>query len=205
MTHTDKVLPAHSLAEAYLYLMATPCAACGKGPLAGSDPRPAQRNAERLHLVMRVACGACGARTIVTFDLPAAAATPQADGIPEINPTDEPSRIIDVAQWLTLFRSIVEAAGKTADKKEARRLGIEAAGCLEEALKFYDDEENDLPPASAMFHAASRERFRNNPEQFSRRRIVEHRAKLPALSHMRDQTRKLDSKKAGRKPWWKLW
>lgn len=203
MTRADSPLFAHSLAEAYLYLMATPCAACGRGPLSGTAPRPVHRDGRRLHLMMAVSCGGCEARSAITFDLPADAAESTAGDAPLINPTSEPSQIIDVGQWLTLFRSIAEAAGRTRDKKEARRLGIEAAGCLEEALKFYDDDENDLPPPGALFHATSKARFREHPEQFSRRRIIQLRSKLPTIARMREQSDRLD--RTSRRRWWKFW
>ena len=99
-----------------------------------------------------------------------------------INATDQPSRIIDVAQWLTLAHVIAEAASRETEKTHARQLGIDAAQCLSEALKFYDEPENDLPPAEAFFHDASRRRFRENPEEFSRQRVLDMRSRLPGPS-----------------------
>jgi hypothetical protein len=93
---------------------------------------------------------------------------------------------------------ITEAAGKTADKAQARHLGLEAAQCLEEALKFYDDVDNDLPSTEALFTEASRQRFRDHPEQFSRRRLIELRSKLPSAATMRSR---LTS--PGKKRWWR--
>jgi hypothetical protein len=113
-----------------------------------------------------------------------------------VNPTDEPSRILDVGQWIVLFRMITERAAREIDKIQARHLGIEAAQCLEEALKFYDDVDNDLPPQEALFTEASRTRFRKAPEQFSRRRLIDLRAKLPSGSAMRA------SLSAKKKRWW---
>jgi hypothetical protein len=117
-----------------------------------------------------------------------------------ISSVEEPSRILDVGQWIMLFRMITEAAGKKTDKARTRHLGLEAAQCLEEALKFYDDLDNDLPPPEAFFTEASRERFKTHPEQFSRRRLVELRSKLPNLSVMRSCL-----SRAVKKPWWRRW
>lgn len=192
-------LVAHSLAEAYLYLMATPCAACEKGPLKGSD---AQRVGHGADLVVRmnVTCSGCGAATALAFRLPQDLGTDDHGGTTVVNPTDDPSCIVDVAQWVTLSRVIAEAAGKETDKVQARHLGLEATLCLEEALKFYDNEDNDLPSPAAFFHDASRRRFREHPEQFSRQRLLSLRGKLPALAVMQSR---LSPKKSPGKRWWR--
>lgn len=198
----DRPLAAHSLAEVYLYLMVTPCRECGRGPLRGGDAR-AVRQDWGLGLVVDVACGTCQAQTRPMFEVPpdqlAAAKKLPPDAVATVNPTDQPSQIIDVAGWVTLFKVIVERAAKTGDKVEARKLGYEAAQCLEEALKFYDDD-NDLPPDSAFFSEASRRRYRDHPDKLARSRLINLRAKLPTLDAMEKQlahTRK--------KRWWKPW
>ena len=191
---TDQPLTANSLAEAYLYLLATPCASCGRGPLAGSDAHKIGTGAE-LQISIRTLCGNCKEKSEFHFALPHGLGTQPDDAPADINPTGEPSAILDVASWIVLFRSITETAGRTKDKQEARRLGIEAAQCLEEALKFYDDEGNDLPPSEAFFHDQSRERFRANPENFSRRRLLDLRSKLPSMTFMRRRTREEEEKK----------
>lgn len=224
----DEPLVAHSLAEAYLYLKATPCASCGRGPLEASDapPADAQDKEEGLTVTLTVTCGACQSAATWTFQLPEGVACPsrrrrpppippskggrggvggatldhatESESAVIVNPTDERSQIIDVGQWIVLFRMISEAAGGEADKSRARRLGIEAAQCLEEALKFYDELDNDLPPPEALFHNASRERFHRAPEQFSKRRLIELHSKLPITSTAR--SRQSVPKK---KEWWR--
>ncbi len=198
---SDEPLVAHSLAEAYLYLMATPCDACGKGPLTGSGAKPVHPEAEPLVLGMTVTCEGCWNVTKVAFELPCGPGTDESGGPPLVNPTEEPSRIIDVAQWITLFRVIAEAASRETDKVEARRLGLEAAQCLDEALKFYEDDENALPPPEAFFHEASRRRFHDNPEHFARQRLVGLRAKLPSTSVM--ISRMSSGAKGKKKRWWR--
>ena len=196
---TDTPAVAHSLAEAYLYLMATPCRACGKGPLWGGAARGVA--AAEGGWIMRIpaTCGACQAASEHAFRLLRRPDPREGEHIAAVvNPTDEPSRLIDVAQWITLFRMITEAAARETDKIEARHMGLEAAQCLEEALKFYDDADNDLPPAEAFFHHTSRERFRAQPEQFSRRRLLDLRSKLPSMTVMRARL-----KAPRKKPWWR--
>ena len=58
---SDDVLPVHSLAEAYCYLMATPCPACGKGPLRGAEPKPVDAAGGRRTVVIEATCPNCEA------------------------------------------------------------------------------------------------------------------------------------------------
>lgn len=73
---------------------------------------------------------------------------------------------------------------------------MEAAACLEQALLMYDDPQNDLPPAHALFHETTRQRFRDNPELFSRQRLINKRAALPSqrISDIPPDSRRNDSK-----------
>jgi len=194
-------LVAHSLAETYLFLMVRTCCACGRGPLRGDDAKRISAEGRELVLSMAVRCEACSATEELRFQLPfGTGVTP--DGAPAcVNPTQHCSRIIDVAQWITLFRTITEAASRETDKAQARHLGLEAAQCLEEALKFYDDEANDLPGPDAFFHDSSRERFRAVPESFSRQRLLHLRSKLPSTEVMRQALS--PTLKPKKKSWWK--
>ena len=194
----EEPLVAHSLAEAYLYLMATSCPACGRGPLKGADARLVDREQHATVIAITATCDACRKAIEPTFQLPGRPSPRNRDAPTVVNPTDKPSRVLDVGQWITLFRMITEAATKTADKTQARHLGLEAAQCLEEALKFYDDADNDLPSDEALFTQASRQRFLDHPEQFSRRRLIELRSKLPSTVTMRSR---LTS--PGKKRWWR--
>jgi hypothetical protein len=196
---SDTPLPVHSLAEAHLYLMITPCAACGRGLLKARNAAP---DGDRLALLAR--CEACGREQTYRFILTEGRwPDPGGEDARRINPTAERSAIIDVAQWLTLFRVILDAADKQTDKREARMLGYEAAQCLEEALKFYTPD-SDLPPEEGLFSPASRQVLRDHPEQFTRERLVGLRYRLPALRHMEGQIRGDD--RVGRPPkWWEFW
>ena len=51
---SDFPLVAHSLAEAYLYLMATPCAACGQGPLRAAGGTEVEPDKPELHVALNV-------------------------------------------------------------------------------------------------------------------------------------------------------
>ncbi len=201
---SDKPLVAHSLAEVYLHLMVTPCPNCGRGPLRGADATPCREDDDS-QVAVEAACRSCKHDFRLEFRVPpgelAAAADAARYGMARVNPAEEPSRIIDVPGWVTLFRIITEAAAKTEDKIEARLLGFEAAQCLEEALKFYD-EEAEQAPESAFFTQASRDRYRDNPQLLTRSRLIDLRSKLPTLDAME---KRLRGTKRPHKPWWKLW
>jgi hypothetical protein len=197
-------LRAHTWAEAHLYLMVTPCPACSRGPweILSEPDRPDRRT-------LLVRCLACGARKEFTFECPPPV---EAQPVPEeaqdaplerINPSVEPSRIIDVGQWLGLFYHLIEKADKAPAPAATRRLTFQAAQCLEEALKFYAPDE-ELPGNSGFFTQASRDAFAKAPEKFARQRLRDLRSKLPEMRVMlRRLTR--DGRGPGRKPWWQFW
>ncbi len=184
MSLSDASLVAHSRAEIHLYLQVTRCPSCGRGPLHGEEADPGVTSSSGRILEAAATCGLCQAVTRWAFRLPGPSQPVPADQAEVVNPTDEPSRMLDVAQWLTLFGMMTEAAGKELTKVAARRLSLKAAQCLDEALKFYE-EDNDLPPNNAFFQEESRERFRNHPQQFSRQRLLHLRSKLPTHWPMR--------------------
>ena len=198
----DLPLIAHSLAEAYLYFEATPCATCRKGPLRPTATPRFDHVGDKALVSIDVACHACRAATTMAFELPGGLAAGGRDS-DEVNPTDESSRIIDVAQWITLWRLLSELAGRKTDRSEARQLALGAAQCLEEALKFYDEVDNDLPPPEAFFHDSSRRSFRENPAEFTKRRLINLRSKLPAKSAV--LSRSSPSRQESKKRWWRPW
>ena len=98
-----------------------------------------------------------------------------------INPTEKRSQLIDVGQWLTLSQLFLQESRSQTDRSHARLRNLQAAQCLDEALKFYDDPENDLPPSDAFYCESSRRRFRESPRQFSRSRLVSEKSRLPVV------------------------
>lgn len=174
------MLFAHSLAEARLYLTLNPCTKCRDE--SSDEPLPSRLPIRVKTTIERVSksCVACGKMQQVEFAILEGGAV---DGQHSpINPTNESSRIIDVGQWLTLARVFTEKSRSEPDRVAARLLALQAAECLREALKFYDDPDNDLPPADSLFTESSRRRFREAPQQFSRQRILGEIQKLPVTA-----------------------
>lgn len=170
------MLKAHTPYEIELFLKATACRQCGRSMRAADDQL--KPDASGLCTVT-AKCLSCGSAQDFGFLIETAALAPRSNRPPVINHTDRPSRILDLGQWTILSQVFREEARNETDRARARVLNLQAAQCLDEALKFFDDPENDLPPAEAFFCEASRTRFRNSPQQFARSRLIGERAKLP--------------------------
>ncbi|MCO6436483.1 MAG: hypothetical protein J5J06_05295 [Phycisphaerae bacterium] len=171
-------LAVHSREEARLYLAVTPCARCNQGPHEVVELEPPPPLSEGDEFDLYLICAHCGADRREVFVLrsgPGTAAT--ADSPTSINPSDEPSNVIDAPGWLTLYGVYIDASAAETMARRRRSLLIRAGECLAEALKFYGDGEQ--PPAAAAFDTRSRQAMERNPAAFARRRLIELRAKLP--------------------------
>ena len=64
-------LLAHTLAEAYLYFLATPCPSCGQGPVRGTGAAPESDSSpdDNPPLCVQAKCDACQAETSQVFKL----------------------------------------------------------------------------------------------------------------------------------------
>jgi hypothetical protein len=173
MENDSPIVEAHSVAEAYLYLKVTACPRCQRGMLVPTVDLTCEADAWQ----MPCTCQRCRKSVTLRFriDPPPSRAAAQSR---LINPTKESSRAIDLLGWLNLFQHIVTAAGRTADRTEGRELAMEAAACLDEALKFYEGD-NEIPPMSAFFSDDGKATLRNHPERFARSTWIERRMSLP--------------------------
>ena len=196
-----QVKVAHGANELRYYLMVTACPACGAGPWEIGD-EPADL-APGQTAVVQAACRKCGHGERFEFH------RPERDGDADdaanaetINPGPNPSEIIDLSQWLSLFYLLTESAAKTADRAIGRTIAYRAALCLSEALKFYDPAD-ELPPGTAFFTAQTLETYRNHPEKFARRRLLDLEARLPHLSVM--SRRLAAGRQRPRRRWWQFW
>ena len=191
-----KPLSAHSILEAHLYVMLQLCPECEAGPL-----EVAGRDTEEHHIddIIRLdcACPACGEKAVYRFRIDSRWAAPSEP--PVINPTDEPSKLIDVAQCLTLYHTFIARSNEASDRTASRSEAYQAALCIVEALKFYEPD-NDLPPPSAFFSDQAREQARAHPAFYARDKLLDMQTGLPNLRASQAVTKaKLASK------WWKFW
>ncbi|MGQ9648897.1 MAG: hypothetical protein ACUVXJ_02180 [Phycisphaerae bacterium] len=194
MSDAGAVLIPHSLAEARLYVKTQRCASCGEGPLVISREAPSY-DAAAHRLTVTVVCDECGQAARIAFcvreierrgpvlsmlgELRDISRQPAAQ---VINPTRRPSRMIDVAGWVMLYTMLTEEArteslkSTSMEKRAAvRRMRIEAAQCLDEALKFFN-EDSDLPPREAFFTKESYRHFLDRPDLYTRQRLIEMRS-----------------------------
>jgi hypothetical protein len=194
---TGEASPAWTVNEIRCFFLVSSCQACGKGPLIADLPSASSYQGP---LTVTAACRNCQASRDYHFVVQQAlpAGPPQSE---LINPSDEPSRLVDLAQWLGLFYMLLASADRQEQGPMVRRVGHQAALCLAEALKFYTGDE--LPPASAFFHPASATAFGEHPEKFTRQRLRDMQAKLPSLSAMHDRLQKDQVKH--RSKWWQFW
>lgn len=195
------ILAAHSLVERHFYLMARRCGRCSRGPFQLVESQSDQSDPETVDNWL-VRCKSCDQQEHVLFDRQAllVESAGAKDSLPVVNPSDQRSKIIDLAQWMALFLAIIEAAAGQSDKAESRGLGYEATLCLDEALKFYQPD-SDLPPAEAFFTAGTLASFREHPEKFTRGQIIQLRSKLPSFEHMKQAMQKDSGKRPSR--WWR--
>ncbi len=194
----DGLLTAHSIAEAFLYVRLTFCPRCRHRPIhAAGDLKYA--NAAAGEWTLPINCEACRFDGALTFRLEP---PPSARHMARINPSVEPSQLIDVAGWLSLFRVILDGASRETNKEDARAMTLEAAECLDEALRFYPVGQ-DLPPATAFFNEQSSERFAQHPEQFRRSKLADIRSRLPSPG--RESSRSPQGRTPRARQWWKFW
>lgn len=181
----DTPLTAHSVCEVSLYFRITPCPACGDGPLEEQNPSgPADQTVSTI-IRKDAICRSCDHKISVSFRMPVGDCQSSGDRAGAISGSDEPSEIIDLPQWLTLHSLLLNEASHETDKVVKRDAQIRAGECLTEALKFYDDPENDLPPRTACFCEASKHKLMDQPEIYSRQRLVNLRASLPKTTTRR--------------------
>jgi endogenous inhibitor of DNA gyrase (YacG/DUF329 family) len=171
------MLEARSIAEIHLYMKIAGCDRCGKARQ--FDAAALQTATVPGSVTVHAHCPACGTAVDLVFRVkdsnePAPVGYPQT-----INSTQKCSRLIDLGQWITLAHLLVEEARGAKAKDRMRFLNLQAGLCYDEALKFYDDPDNELPPVESFFTDASRTRFRSSPQQFARSRLIGERAKLP--------------------------
>ncbi len=215
-TNEHNPLVSYSIVERHFYLMTLRCDSCGNGPFefVSKEQSPDQKID-----IWYVRCKKCQSGRRLIFDRTSLLIDTEQfseNQLPVVNPSDKPSKLLDVGQWLAIFQAIISAAAQQEDKKEIQRLGYEAALALEEAIKFYSPE-SDLPPEDAMWTENTKKQFREHPEAFERHRILQMREKLPALKVMKqaintkantsvDKPNKDNPKQDKvKRSWWKRW
>jgi hypothetical protein len=201
----QNLLPSRSVAERHFYLMVLVCENCAQGPF---ELVSTEQTSDQTQDIWYIRCKHCGQGRRLLFDhttLLIDEPTALADTLPVVSPTEKPSSLIDVGQWLALFFRILSVAADEKDRKESQRLGYEATLCLEEALKFYRPD-SDLPSPEAAWTESSIQRLREHPEIFVRSRLLQMREKLPSIQVMRQNLVQSEGHNGRKKKhWWNKW
>lgn len=145
--------------ESFVYMTFHPCA-CGNETI--SDVKIDIRGPHAF-AVYDAPCTNCGRRRFFEFRLD--------------SDFDAPSAIVDAGQWLLTaerYASVVPADLESlhGERREAAASYLgRAVTALEEALKFVGNDE-DRVPATALFSAAGRALYADEPGRFRRARIA---------------------------------
>ncbi len=203
MEQEREILAAYSKTERHFYLMVLRCEKCNYGPFDFvSEETLTDKNID----IWYVRCRKCHRGKQLFFDRNyLKVENEDRNSLPVVNPSNEPSKLVDLGQWLAIFYAIIESAANEKNRILARRLGYEATLALEEAIKFYSPNE-ELPPPEAFWTEESKKRFREHPELFSKARLLRMREKLPKTNIIAQIINKLDDSKntSGHKSsWWK--
>ena len=221
MRHVQTPYPVHSLAEIALSLKVMACPHCSGGPL-GTRTRRFHCDARTGRIDLEIVCRSCQKSEPLFFSL---ADSGQAASAPwprlfneetilataeSVNPTPRSSALIDVAGWLMLHSLLTDKARtesvharSSTERNAVRNLQILAGQCIDEALKFYDVD-NDLPPSDAFFSEAGKIQFHAYPELFVRDRLIDLRSRLPSRVP-RIRTDPTSSNAHPPRRWWQFW
>lgn len=183
----NQPLAAHSVQEAFLYVLITPCDVCDQIRVRPDPPRLDSNPGECSAIgecVITGLCDNCQSTHAYRFrlggdfeiDQPKELPDPLASDFP-INPTGDRSAIIDLVQWVSLYAHFVEAATRTPDRQESRWNLIRAGECLDEALRFFDG--GGQPAGGAVLTPPTRRVLAAHPERYLRSHLLELRRRCP--------------------------
>lgn len=147
-------LKAHSPRELNLFIATRSCVCGGETEMAVQGIFVVNGSLEERRLVK---CRKCGKKVVFSFRVTAGADTPWK----AVNPTAEPSELLDVTQWAIYVYYYMEqfaAADRRHDEPKQYEALSEISKGLHEILKFYPDGEAD-PPSAALFSENSRRRY----------------------------------------------
>jgi hypothetical protein len=204
----DETVHVHSVQEEYFYMMVHRCA-CG-GAWLGQEQK-VETNGPPLRHRIEAACSGC--KTNRTFRFELAAPPNPAGAVREINPTAEPSRALDVAEWVDLAFFYMGRIPRLTQPLDRAQSLLDARQCLEEALKLYPPDA-EAPPADALWSDASRAKVAARPAAYRRSALQGMLAKLPPMDRLRmaDKMEQKEFNKAVKAlarhrtgPWWQFW
>lgn len=194
-------LPAKSLVEAFLYFYVTPCPICKVDRLEPGEPVPV--DGQSAFDVVGV-CRNCGGSESFRFAVPILPPVFErhdpVSSTQAINLGTDPSKLIDLVQWITLHETLLERSSSALDQGERRWLKIRAGQCLDEALKFFDDMAEAMLDRTELAESSKRA-LTEHPQRYTRSRLIDLRNQLPTDEAFAEA----QSNDGPKRPWWKIW
>jgi hypothetical protein len=208
---SSNAIGVHSVQEEYFYLMVHPCA-CG-GPWFSDEQNIKDTRDQVLHDV-KARCAACGKERTFHFELPDRSKRDRSAPVRQINPTAEPSRAVDLAEWMDLARFYLARIERLKAPVERAQSLLDARQCLEEALKFYGPED-DAPPPEALWSGESQRKVTADPDAYRRGALEAMLEKMPSRNRLRqadapdqrefEKALKEEARRRVGRRWWQLW
>ena len=198
----------HGVQEEYFYLMVHHCA-CG-GPWL-TESQHVEENVVHPHHRIETHCFKCQTRRTFLFTIDSQANSKEP--VRQVNQTAEPSRAIDVVEWMNLAQFYLGRIEHLKEAVEKAQSLLDARQCVEEALKFYGPDA-DAPPPAALWSDASRRKAAAQPGNFRRAAMVAMLEKIPSMDRLR-QADKMEQRefekgimalarqRVGK--WWQFW
>ena len=198
----------HGVQEEYFYLMVHHCA-CG-GPWL-TESQHVEENGAHPHHRIETHCFKCKARRTFLFTIDSQAGSKEP--VRQVNQTAEPSRAIDVVEWMNLAQFYLGRIEHLKEAVEKAQSLLDARQCVEEALKFYGPDA-DAPPPAALWSDASRRKAAAQPGNFRRAAMVAMLEKIPSMDRLRQADKMeqrefekgimaLAKQRVGK--WWQFW
>ena len=198
----------HGVQEEYFYLMVHHCA-CG-GPWL-TESQHVEENGAHPHHRIETHCFKCQTRRTFLFTIDSQANSKEP--VRQVNQTAEPSRAIDVVEWMNLAQFYLGRIEHLKEAVEKAQSLLDARQCVEEALKFYGPDA-DAPPPAALWSDASRRKAAAQPGNFRRAAMVAMLEKIPSMDRLRQADKMeqrefekgimaLAKQRVGK--WWQFW
>jgi hypothetical protein len=198
----------HGVQEEYFYLMVHHCA-CG-GPWMTESQQIEENGPHPRHRI-EARCFKCKSQRTFLFSIDSQGTSKEP--VRQVNPTAEPSRALDVVQWMDLAQFYLGRIERLKTPVEKAQSLLDARQCIEEALKFYAPTD-DAPPHTAIWSDDSRKKAAARPETFRRAALVAMLEKIPAMDRLREAdkmeqrefekgVRAIAKQRVGK--WWQFW
>ena len=196
-------IAAHSIAEEHLFIDTMQCPVCGDGRF--------EKAMHSFPCYWFVKCKSCG-KTIKIVSDTSLIMTDQywkvlcSNDLMNVhryqrryNRTNEPSKIIELTQWISFFTSLQSKMNELAvrgDRSSFNYISLEfyLVQCLQEALKFYKANE-EYPPRYAFFSEETHKHYLADRSSFLKNHLLSILSKQRSLETIEEDLERFEKKK----------